>query len=77
MMSVLKMAAHSVVGSGAARLRSSSGSGFLAPSRLQVLAPVAPSRPYRYTPPVQVGRAADGPCCLQLQRGHQFCCEPG
>ena len=53
MMSMLRAAAQSVTGAGAARLR---GSAFLGAPRapLVLAAPIAPARPYRYTPPVQV-----------------------
>ncbi|KAI8473710.1 MAG: transcriptional regulator TACO1-like protein [Monoraphidium minutum] len=56
MMSMLRTAAHSVANGASARLRGSACSGFLAPRIPMVFGPVAPSRPYRYTPPVQMGR---------------------
>jgi len=76
MPTLLRAAAHSIVGGGAAaRVRGSGACGFLAPRVPQVFAPVAPSRPFRYTPPVQVGfsvaswaqcAAAPGaPCCCR------------
>lgn len=68
MMSLLRSATHGVLGGAAASaLRAGAGAGssgsgaaasaFLAPLRPQVLsAPLAPARPFRSTPVVQMGR---------------------
>lgn len=54
MMSLFRAAAHSVT-NGALR---GGASGFMAQRAPVVCAPLAPARPYRYTPPVQVGIAS-------------------
>lgn len=59
MFSMMRAAVHSVAGGAACSLRGSgsTSSRFMSPLLPTVfLAPVAPSRPYRYTPPVQMGR---------------------
>ncbi|KIZ07597.1 hypothetical protein MNEG_0344 [Monoraphidium neglectum] len=55
MIPMLRTATQSVVNGAASRLGSSVCSGFIARVPM-VCAPMAPSRPYRYTPPVQMGR---------------------